>query len=447
MFAYAQVLNIFDSNNQLFMRKISILSLVILIFFASGCTKDKCTTRMTYVKYEPVYKTLDEIRQPISMQSARALKNPGKIYLYHSYLLINEQLEGIHIFDNSNPSNPVNVGFIKIEGNLDMAIKGNMLYADSYIDLLTIDISLPMQPILADRDESVFPSYGIDDIGRLCVAFTANEVTEDVVCGQNMGGGWGNPMMQEDMVFATTSQGGATAGNNSGSGRSGDATAGVGGSMARFTISGDFLYTVDNSNLHAFDLSTPNNPVEKSNVNVSWTNIETIFPYNNYLFIGGNAGMYIYELTNPEQPLFVSEFQHANACDPVFVNGNRAYVTLRGGTSCENFTNQLEVIDISNINNPIKVATHPMTNPHGLSFKNNILYLCDGAAGLKVFDASNDSQISNRMLSQDNSITTFDVIASPYRDILLVIGNDGLVQYNIADPTSISRLSMIPVQK
>jgi hypothetical protein len=80
-----------------------------------------------------------------------------------------------------------------------------------------------------------------------------------------------------------------------------------------------------------------------------------------------------------------------------------------------------------------------------LSIKNNILYLCDGNAGLKVFDASNDLEIGNNLLSSDNSIATYDVIASPYRDVLLVIGKDGLAQYNIANPSSIVKLSTIPV--
>ncbi len=430
------------------MIKLKFLPLLLLFFLAFGCTKDRCSTKMTYIKYEPVYKTLDEIRQPVSMESPRALKNPGKIYLYHSYLLVNEQLEGIHFIDNSDPSNPVNVGFLKIDGNLDMAIKGNVLYVDNYIDLLSIDLSLPMQPVLVDRDQNVFPNYGEDENGRLCVAFSSKEVTEDVVCGENIGfgGGWGDPMIQEDMVFAISSQGGFTGGNNSGSGRSGDANVGVGGSMARFTILGDYLYTVDNSNLHAFDISNLTNPVEKSDVNVSWASIETVFPYNNFLFIGGNAGMFIYDVIDPKQPNFVSEFQHANACDPVFVSGNKAYVTLRSGTRCENFTNQLEVIDISNIYNPQHIATHQMSNPHGLSIKNNVLYLCDGVSGLKVFDATDDFKISDNLIISYNSISAYDVIASPYRDVLLVIGRDGIVQYNIADPQNISLLSQIPVQ-
>jgi hypothetical protein len=431
-------------NKQSFVLIFTIFSLV---FTLSSCTKDKCTTKMTYVKYEPVYKTLAEIRQPVTMESPRPLKNPGKIYLYHSYLLINEQLEGIHIIDNSNPSSPANVAFLKIEGNLDMAIKGNMLYADNYIDLVTIDLSNPMQATLVDRDMNVFPNYGEDQNGRLCVAYSSKEVTEEIECGQISGGGFGNPMMEQGISVAMMSQGGSTSGSSGLSGRSGDATSGVGGSMARFTINGNYLYTVDNSNLHTFDINDLSNPNEIANSNIGWANIETIFPYQNMLFIGSNSGMFIYDLTNPASPQQVSVFEHANACDPVFVNGNRAYVTLRGGNRCQNFTNQLDIVDITNLQNPTLVASHPMFNPHGLSIKSNKLYLCDGTEGLKVFDATDDFDLPNRKLSQDNSITTYDAIASPYRDVLLVIGKDGLFQYDISNSNSLVRLSALPVQK
>lgn len=429
------------------MKKISFLTVLAAILTLGSCTKDTCTTRMTYTKYEPIYKTLDEIRQPISVGAARAIKNPGKIYLYHNYILINEQLEGMHVIDNNDPNNPQNIAFINIQGNLDMAMKGGILYADSYIDLLTIDMSNPLNATAVDRDLSVFPSYGEDENGRLCVAYKASEVTEDVVCGQNVGG-WGNPMMMEDQAIAMAQTGGNTSGSSAaGTARSGDAAIGTGGSMARFTINGDYLYTVDNSNLHVFNIGNLLNPTEENTVNVGWSAIETIFPYQNNLFIGSSNGMFIYDVTTPNNPLFVSEFSHATACDPVYVSGNRAYVTLRSGTNCENFNNQLDVIDISNLNNPTLIKTHPMFNPHGLSIKDQKLYLCDGAEGLKVFDAADDMQIKNNLLASDGSITTFDVIANPYRDLLLVIGKDGFFQYNIADPANMTRISSIPVQK
>jgi hypothetical protein len=426
------------------MKRFHIFLSIVCTFLLISCAKDKCTTKTTYLKYTPIYKSVDEIRQPISFESARELKNPGKIYLYHSFILVNEQLEGIHIFDNSNPSNPVNLGFLKIQGNLDMAIKNNMLYADSYIDLLTIDLSNPLNATLVDRDNNVFPSYGTDDNGRLLVAYKSEMVTEEVACGQ-IASPWGTPF-EQGAVVAMSNQGGLT---NSGfsSGRSGDATAGVGGSMARFTVNGDYLYTVDNSSLHSFNITNRSNPEDLGSSTIGWANIETIFPYQNMLFIGSNTGMFIYDISSPSQPTLLSQFEHANACDPVFVSGNRAYVTLRGGTRCQNFTNQLEVVDISDIQNPSLVSTHAMSNPHGLSIKNDKLYLCDGAAGLKVFDSSDDFQISNRLLYHDNSISTYDVIASPYRNVILVVGSDGLIQYDNSNPSNMIRLSKIPVVK
>ena len=66
--------------------------------------------------------------------------NPGKIYFKEGYIFINEELKGIHVIDNRNPENPQNIGFIEIPGNVDIAIKNNTLYADSYIDLGAIDI-------------------------------------------------------------------------------------------------------------------------------------------------------------------------------------------------------------------------------------------------------------------------------------------------------------------
>ena len=49
------------------------------------------------------------------------------------------------------------MGFIEIPGNVDMAIKDDILYADSYIDLVAIDISNVTNPIEVKRVEDVFP--------------------------------------------------------------------------------------------------------------------------------------------------------------------------------------------------------------------------------------------------------------------------------------------------
>src|ERR1044072_4141446 len=73
---------------------------------------------------------------------------------------------------------------------------------------------------------------------------------------------------------------------------------GAGGSTARFTINGNYLYVVDNKSLKSFDVTDPQNPVYKSKTDVG-INIESIFPYGDKLFIGSSFSMYIFSLTDP----------------------------------------------------------------------------------------------------------------------------------------------------
>ena len=88
--------------------------------------------------YLPVYGSKE--RSEIKLVSAQAVKNPGKIYIYGQFLLINEVNEGIHIFDNINPAEPRSIGFIRMLGNIDMAIRDGVLYADHMGDLVALQI-------------------------------------------------------------------------------------------------------------------------------------------------------------------------------------------------------------------------------------------------------------------------------------------------------------------
>lgn len=89
--------------------------------------------------YRPVYGSADELK--ISWEDAREVNNPGKIYIYGSYLLINEVGMGIHVYNNADPSKPDAVGYIRIPGNSNMAIKNDILYADHAGELVALSIS------------------------------------------------------------------------------------------------------------------------------------------------------------------------------------------------------------------------------------------------------------------------------------------------------------------
>jgi hypothetical protein len=135
--------------------------------------------------------------------------------------------------------------------------------------------------------------------------------------------------------------------------------------------------------------------------------------------------MYIYDISNPSQPVYISEFQHGTACDPVVVDGDYAYVTLRGGNGCGATESGLFVIDITDLTNPVLLSTYPMDEPYGLGFKDNMLFVCDGSYGLKVYDKTNVPDLVAVQHFED--ITTFDVI--PLEQHLLMVGDEVLYQY------------------
>ena len=108
-------------------------------------------------EYSPVYMSREELNNSVKFETARPLKNTGKIFMKGSYVFVGEKYEGVHIIDNRNPRDPKNVGFIAIAGNVDVATKGNVLYADNAVDLVAIDISnLPTLRVLKRLEES-FP--------------------------------------------------------------------------------------------------------------------------------------------------------------------------------------------------------------------------------------------------------------------------------------------------
>jgi len=135
-------------------------STIALLFVFNSCVKDKCTR--SYVYWEPVYRTKDEVRANIKNNSSREIERPGKIYIRGNYIFLNEIDRGIHVIDNSNKTAPRNIAFIDIPGNLDMAVKGDILYADLYTDLVAIDITNPQQIIVKKFTENIFPEryYG-----------------------------------------------------------------------------------------------------------------------------------------------------------------------------------------------------------------------------------------------------------------------------------------------
>ncbi|WP_047551623.1 hypothetical protein [Psychroserpens sp. Hel_I_66] len=198
---------------------------------------------------------------------------------------------------------------------------------------------------------------------------------------------------------------------------------GKAGSLARFTTYNDYLYTVDNSTLNVFSIVDLSNPVKINDVQIGF-NIETLFNYKQYLYIGSQNGMFIYSVQNPEEPLYLSEVQHFTACDPVVANATHAYVTLHADIGCGTTINVLEIYDVNDVLQPVFISRRNLTKPIGLGLYGDYLIVCDDE--VKIFDVSDPTETT---LVHSINRDAFDVIVN--NDTLILIGENGLYQYSL----------------
>ena len=418
----------------------SVAFLVVMMAALTACN-DRTQELITYEANVPVYMPFDEFRASFEKSAPIEISHPGKMYFKDNYLFISEYGKGIHVVDNSNPANPEKVAFYEIMGNVDMAIKGNILFADSYIDLLSIDITDINNPVEIDRIENVFPEivpegelwypYAMVDKSKgVIVSWEVKKITEKLE--DYTQGGW---IFRGEMDFMLNT---ATGANWTGG-------SGTGGSMARFMLNEAYLYVIAvPTRLKTVDITTPAEMAVIDSVVVP-RNMETLFRLQNNLFIGTTTGMLIFDLVNPKKPVQVSSYDHITACDPVVVDGQYAYVTLRTGNMCNNGQNLLEVIDISSLTNPYLVKSYPMFNPHGLGTDGNLLFVCDGAAGLKIYDKSDPLAIITNKVAHYPDFDTYDVI--PLNGILMLVGEGGIYQYDYSDPENIIQISHIAIKE
>jgi Uncharacterized conserved protein len=411
-------------------KRVNVFIAACFIFLSfQGCVKDKITH--TYTILTPVYKTKEQVQANIKSNAPKQIQSPGKIFIYGQYIFLNEVNKGVHIIDNSDPDNPITKAFIDIPGNIDIAVKGNTLYADMYGDLVAVDITDPLNVKLMKDIPYIFPerSYGngiIADNSRIIVDWIRKDTTVDV---QPSGNFIVLNSYTTSGLFFTGPVSNATA-------------SGIAGSMARFSIVNDYLYAVDHHNLKSISISNSNDPKLITTTNAGW-DIETIYPMKNKLFLGSMGGMFIFDISNPASPVSISQFVHARACDPVVADDNYAYVTLRTGTTCGPANNELQVIDIKNLASPSLLKTYSMTNPHGLSKDGNTIFICDGADGLKVYNASDISNL--QLIKQISGIETYDVIA--FNGNALIVTKDGLYQYDYSNLNNVHLRSKIIISK
>jgi hypothetical protein len=136
------------------MKKILFFLLITLSF--SGCFKSSPDPYYS-TGYHPIYLSRTEMEK-VFVTTPQSLKVPGKIYIKDGFLFVNEVNKGVHIFNNKDPKSPQKIAFIQIPGNIDIAIRGAILYADNGRDLLSFDVTTPTEARLLNRMKDIFPN-------------------------------------------------------------------------------------------------------------------------------------------------------------------------------------------------------------------------------------------------------------------------------------------------
>ena len=416
---------------------VSLLACAALLTLSLGCSKGHNTR--TYTIYRPVYSSKSSALAAINGDPARSIESTGKIYVWGQYIFLNEPNSGIHIIDNHDPSHPVQTAFLSIPGNLDMAIKGNTLYADMYQDLLAIDISNLHQVKVTGRVPGLFSgriyvnnNYIGSDSTKVVTSWITKDTTVVVVQDPRPRSSGNACCVFYDVpgALATASFSSSTT------------TTGTAGSMAAMVLINNYLYAISGGHsLGVINLTDPSNPTLAQSSYVGF-DLETIYPFRDQLFLGSAEGVYMYDLSNPAKPVQTGQFTHGHSCDPVIADGNYAYVTLHAGTSCGGASNELDVLNVQNPSAATMVRIYPMTKPQGLCKDGNLLFVCDGNMGVKVFNAQDPANLEQLTVSGNSQ--AYDVIASNQR--LLVVADKGLYQYDYSNPSSLKLLSLFPIK-
>ncbi|PCE65842.1 LVIVD repeat-containing protein [Sediminicola luteus] len=395
--------------------KVTVPFILMTVFLAqTGCENDVDSEFQNLLVATPLKMSLQDFRESGDIIPPRPILESGKIYVYGDLVFVNDKNAGVHIIDNSVRARPVKVAYLEIPANVDISVKNDFLYADSLMDLLVFDISDINSIRLVNRLENVLAHHQPIAEGAEWFDWEGFDYNTEVVVGWEMERKNVRIPEPEVGVFEDMALANAAAAEQ----------VGQGGSLARFKIVADYLYAVDSHNINIIDISDLSSPQDKGDVFAGF-DIETIFNQGDHLFLGSMRGMYIYDITNAAQPSLVSEFQHGTACDPVVVDGDMAYITLRGGNLCGATESGLFVVDVSDLQQPVQIAQYPMDEPYGLGVKDNLVFVCDGTSGLRILQGEDPKNLTQ--IQHIENINTFDVI--PTDKSLLIIGDGTLYQY------------------
>lgn len=140
--------------------------LFLLIAFSSCWPKPKPynTNPIHTYGFKPVLSSRVAAKEIRYIDSVFPVSFPGNIYAMGNTIYQLDIGKGIHIIDNSIPSQAHRTGFIRVYGSSQLSIKDHYLYTNSYNELVVLDIATPNTANIVSRVADAFPNGYTDYI-------------------------------------------------------------------------------------------------------------------------------------------------------------------------------------------------------------------------------------------------------------------------------------------
>ncbi len=202
------------------------------------------------------------------------------------------------------------------------------------------------------------------------------------------------------------------------------------GGIGDIEVRNNYAYILNDDGLQVWDVSNVQNPVFVSSVFAAY-NYKDIFLSGNYAYLSsGPQGLRIIDITDPANLILMGTFDTYSVALGLFNSGNLTYLA--------NAEDGLLIIDNTDLDNPVLLGQYPI--PDGFIYqvevRDNIAYTVCWTSGFRIIDVSNPAVPVE--LAVD---TTYDVwkldVGGDYAYVVEVIPNVNsyIHIYDISDPS------------
>jgi hypothetical protein len=258
---------------------------------------------------------------------------------------------GLYIYDTSSPENTSFLAYLShdfVPESRGVCSSGSYAFLVGGFGLYRVNISSPANPVLAGSMSSIGSS---DD-----VTFCNNHVVIAKSTGLRIVDG-----LSSSMSLVSSYQ------VNS-------------GSVNRITSIGNYVFLAKSNGVEVVSISNPNIPEFITEI-TGYSNVQAIKATNS-LLVFGSYPTAIYNITNPQNPVFITSIQSNAPC-----------IAASGDLICLDGV----IYDVSNPSGPISVERIDMGSlPNDLVLEGDYLYTTHSA--LKVVDISSITQSRNNSL-------------------------------------------------